>query len=124
MITSEELASLANNALDDLKGVDIVQIDISEKSSIADAMLVATGTSRRHVLSLADSVRKQAKEAGNAPLGVEGTDSGDWVLVDLGDVIVHVMTAETRDFYALEKLWSVGPENDDAAKSISGSSSL
>lgn len=104
-----KLANLAHAALDDLKAVDIVSIDIREKSSIADVMIICTGTSRRHVLSLADSVRLKAKNAGQPPLGVEGEDSADWVLVDLGDVIVHVMTADTRDFYSLEKLWSVSP---------------
>lgn len=121
-MNSHELATLAVAALEDLKGVDILQIDISKKSSIADSMLVATGTSKRHVRSLAENVRLKAKEADETPLGIEGQDSGDWVLVDLGDVIVHVMTADMREFYALEKLWSVGPAADDAAKAASSSS--
>ncbi len=110
---SHELASLATSALEDLKGRDIVEIDIAEKSNIADAMLLATGTSRRHVKSLADQVKIKAKDAGETPLGVEGEDAGEWVLVDLGDVIVHVMTEEMRDFYALEKLWSIGNQEDE-----------
>ena len=110
---SHELASLATSALEDLKGRDIVEIDIAEKANIADAMLLATGTSRRHVKSLADQVKIKAKDAGEAPLGVEGEDTGEWVLVDLGDVIVHVMTEEMRDFYALEKLWSIGNQEDE-----------
>ena len=123
-MNSNELASLAQSALEDLKGVDIVRLEIGSKSSFADAMLVATGTSRRHVMSLAGEVRLQAKQADMPPIGVEGEDSGDWVLVDLGDVIVHVMTAETREFYALEKLWAVGPDSqsaDDAAATDAGS---
>lgn len=104
---SHDLALLATTALEDLKGRDIVEIDITEKSNIADSMVVVTGTSKRHVKSLADQVRVKAKDAGEAPLGVEGEDTGEWVLVDLGDVIVHVMTEEMREFYALEKLWSV-----------------
>ena len=92
-----------------MKGVDVTVLDIAG-SSIADAMIIATGTSVRHVGSLAESVRLGAKEAGHPPLGVEGDSTSDWVLVDLGDVIVHVMTAEKREFYALEKLWSVGPD--------------
>ena len=111
-LNSEAVTALAVAALEELKGVDVVAIDITGKSSIADAMLVATGTSQRHVRSLADNVRLAAKEADHPPLGVEGDDSSDWVLVDLGDVIVHVMTAEKRDFYALEKLWSVGPDDE------------
>ena len=93
-----------------MKGVDVTVLDIEGKSSIADAMIIATGTSVRHVGSLAESVRLGAKDAGHPPLGVEGDSTSDWVLVDLGDVIVHVMTAEKREFYALEKLWSVGPD--------------
>jgi len=118
---SHELASLATTALEDLKGRDIVEIDITEKSNIADAMLVATGTSKRHVKSLADQVKTKAKDAGEAPLGVEGEDTGDWVLVDLGDVIVHVMTEEMREFYALEKLWSVAALEDDESDGSSTS---
>jgi len=117
-MSSKELVELARNALDDLKGVDLVVIDIMEKSSIADSMLVVTGTSQRHVRSLAESVRERAKSAGEPPLGVEGDASSDWVLIDLGDVIVHVMTAERRDFYALEKLWSIGPDDQDKAPSV------
>ena len=107
-MNSQEVITLALTALDDLKGIDIVEIDIRDKSSIADSMVVATGTSQRHVRSLADNVRLKAKGAGVPPIGVEGEDSGEWVLVDLGDVIVHVMTEESRGFYSLEKLWSVG----------------
>lgn len=111
-MNSQELARLALEALEDMKGQDIIEIDIQGKSTIADAMIVATGTSQRHVKSLAEHVRQSAKEAGMPPLGVEGEDSGDWVLVDLNDVIVHVMTSETREYYAIEKLWSVGPDTD------------
>ena len=113
----EALAELATTALQDLKGGDVTVLDIGRKSSIADAMIIATGTSVRHVVSLAESVRLAAKEAGHAPLGVEGDSTSDWVLVDLGDVIVHVMTDEKREFYALEKLWAVGPDEsgDDVA---------
>jgi len=74
---------------------------------------LATGTSQRHVNALAENVRLAAKAAEHPPLGVEGDSGSDWVLVDLGDVIAHVMTAEKREFYDLEKLWSVGPSTDD-----------
>jgi len=83
-------------------------------------MMVATGTSKRHVRSLGEAVRQEAKQAEHPPLGFEGGDSSDWILVDLGDVIVHVMTQEKRDFYALEKLWSVGPESDETQPSVLG----
>lgn len=106
------MTALAVSALEALKGIDVTVIDIVGKSSIADAMLVATGSSQRHVRSLAENVRVSAKDAGHPPLGVEGDDKSDWILVDLGDVIVHVMTEEKREFYALEKLWSVGPDEE------------
>ncbi len=105
-----DLSKLVQTALDDLKGIDILEIDVRGKTSIADLMIIATGTSIRHVRSLADSVRSRCKEAGQAPLGVEGDGQSDWVLVDLGDIIVHVMTDEKREFYALEKLWTVTSE--------------
>ena len=112
-LDSAALIRLATTLLEDLKGIDVVTLDIEGKSSIADAMIVATGTSVRHVHSLAENVRLGAKDAGHPPLGVEGDATSEWVLVDLGDVIVHVMTADTRDFYSLEKLWSVGPDAGD-----------
>jgi len=119
-MNSKQLIELATEATDALKGRDFTVIDISDKSTIADAMIVVTGTSNRHVRSLAESVRQSSKNAGHAPLGFEGGDSSDWVLVDLGDVIVHVMTQEKRDFYALEKLWSVGPDGDEKQPSMLG----
>lgn len=118
---SQEVIEMSVKALEDMKGVDLAVIDIVGKSSIADAMIVVTGTSQRHVKSLAESVRLSAKEASHPPLGVEGGDSSDWVLVDLGDVIVHVMTAEKREFYSLEKLWSVGPDDQDSETGVADS---
>lgn len=118
-MNSKEVIEMAVTALEDMKGIDLAVIDIVGKSSIADAMIVVTGTSQRHVRSLAESVRQSAKEAGHPPLGIEGSDSSDWVLVDLGDVIVHVMTQEKRDFYSLEKLWSVGSDDPAAASNAS-----
>ena len=112
-MNSEQLTELAVTALEDLKAQDILVMDIADKSSIADAMIVATGTSDRHVGSLASQVVEQAKAAGEKPLGIEGESSSDWVLVDLGDVIVHVMTQKSRDFYELEKLWSVSRKREE-----------
>jgi ribosome-associated protein len=120
-MNSKQVIEMAVSALEDMKGVDLVVIDIVGKSSIADAMVLVTGTSQRHVRSLAESVRLSAKEADHPPLGVEGGDSSDWVLVDLGDVIVHVMTEEKREFYSLEKLWSVGPDDEKPSASAAGS---
>jgi len=109
---SNELSTLVQSALDDLKGNDVLAIDVMGKTSIADIMVIATGTSIRHVKALADEVRVRCKAANHAPLGIEGDGQSDWVLVDLGDVIVHIMTDEKREFYALEKLWAVKSDND------------
>lgn len=101
----EQLTQLVIDALDDLKAVDIRVLDVRDKTSITDVMVVATGTSNRHVSSLADNVVEKAKQVGVPPLGTEGENIGEWVLIDLGDVVVHIMQAEVRDFYQLEKLW-------------------
>lgn len=103
----EELRDLVVNALDDVKGVDIKAIDVRGKTAITDFMVIATGTSDRHVKALADNVLKETREAGIKPLGVEGEGGAEWILLDLNDVVAHVMLREVRDFYNLEKLWSV-----------------
>jgi ribosome-associated protein len=102
------------NALDELKAKDIREIDVRGKTSIADLLVIASGTSARHVKSIADEVVKFAKQAGVMPLGVEGEREAEWVLVDLGDVIVHVMLPRIREFYGLERLWTVGDHAVDA----------
>ena len=111
----DRLQALVIDALEDLKGVDIKVLDVTGMTSITDRMVVVSGTSTRHVKSLAEHVVLKAKEAGNPPLGVEGEQAAEWVLIDLGDVVVHVMLPMVRAFYALEKLWSVG--SADAADS-------
>jgi ribosome-associated protein len=98
-------------ALDDLKAKDVREIDVRGKTSITDLLVVASGTSTRHVKSLADEVVRFAKQSGVPPIGVEGQREGEWVLVDLGDIVVHVMLPRVREFYGLERLWTVG---DDA----------
>lgn len=102
---SDELLKLAIFALEDIKGQDIVSIDVRDKTSITDYMLIATGSSSRHVKSLVDNVLEKVKERGVRPLGSEGLDTGEWALLDLGDVVVHVMLASARQFYDLERLW-------------------
>ena len=106
-VNAEALRDLAVGALDDLKGVNVVSLDVRYRTDVTDYLVVASGTSNRHVKSLSDSVIEKAKGAGARPLGVEGQDAGEWVLVDLGDVVVHVMLPATRDFYDLERLWAV-----------------
>jgi len=112
-MNAEELKDIAVNALDDLKAKDVVVIDVRDKSSITDIMIVATGTSQRQVKSLADNVSVKSKAVGVIPIGIEGADVGEWVLVDLGDVVVHVMLDQVRRFYQLERLWSVEENNDE-----------
>lgn len=104
---AEQLKEIAVAALDDLKAVDVKVLDLRGKTSVTDIMVIASGNSDRHVKALADNVVEKAKESGVRPLGVEGEREGEWVLVDLGDVVVHVMLPQVRDFYNLEKLWSV-----------------
>ena len=106
-LSGEAVLSIAKDALDDLKALEPVTLDVRELSSVTDYLLVASGTSSRHVKSLAENVLMKAKASGVRPLGVEGERTGDWVLVDFGDVVVHVMQPATRSFYDLERLWSV-----------------
>jgi ribosome-associated protein len=103
------------DAVAELKAVDVAEIDVRGKTSVCDYMVVASGTSTRHVKSIADEVVKFAKRLDYQPLGVEGEREAEWVLVDLGDVVVHVMLPRVREFYALERLWTVGdqPPGDD-----------
>ncbi|WP_272991838.1 ribosome silencing factor [Porticoccus hydrocarbonoclasticus] len=106
---SKKLIDIVVNALEDIKGKDIVTMDVSDLTDVMDQIVVASGTSSRQVKSLADNVVEDAKKAGFQPIGVEGMDTSEWVLVDFGDIVVHVMLPETRLFYELEKLWSVRP---------------
>ncbi|MCW9013342.1 MAG: ribosome silencing factor [Gammaproteobacteria bacterium] len=102
-----KLRKLVLTAIDDLKGEDAVEIDVKGKTSVTDLMIIVSGTSNRHVKSIANNIVAEAKKAKSQPLGVEGEEQGEWVLVDLGDIIVHVMQPHIREFYDLEKLWSM-----------------
>jgi ribosome-associated protein len=113
----EQLLTLVNNALDNMKAQDIVAIDVRNKSSITEYMVIATGTSTRHVKSIAGEVIREAKAAGIPPLGSEGEENAEWVLVDLNDIVVHVMLAEIRAFYNLEKLWETDSIKSDQQQS-------
>jgi len=92
-------------ALDALKAENVVTLDVSRQASFTDYMIFASGSSRRHVSAIADSVVEAAKVTGNPVLGIEGEDIGEWILVDLGDVVVHIMLPDVRLYYELEKLW-------------------
>ena len=105
---SKQLLALAEHALADLKARDVKVLDVRQLTTIADYMVVASGTSDRHVKSIADRLVQRASEAGCKPLGIEGTGSGEWVLVDMADVIVHIMQPKAREFYKLESLWDMG----------------
>ena len=112
-MNAQELQTLTVTSLEDLKGQDIVVLDVADRTTVTDCMVVVTGTSQRHVKSLANELIEKSKEAGNRPLGIEGESDGNWILVDLGDVIAHVMTRDSREFYALEKLWGMKASDDE-----------
>jgi len=104
-MNAEQLLKLVLDTLEDAKSRDVVVMDVRGKTNMTDFMVMASGTSERHVRSIAGHVAEEAKKNQILPLGMEGETVGEWVLVDLGDVIVHVMKPETREFYQLEKLW-------------------
>ncbi len=103
----DELKKMVMGALEDLKAEDITVLDVTGKTTVTDWIFVASGSSSRHVKSIANNVAVTARQADRPPLGVEGETEGEWVLVDLGDVIVHVMQRQVREYYDLESLWSV-----------------
>lgn len=106
-MTADELKNLAVTALEDIKAVDIMTFDVRGVTAITDIMVIASGTSDQHVRALANTVLRAAKDACVRPLGTEGERDGEWILIDLNDIVVHLMQRRARDFYNLEKLWSV-----------------
>jgi ribosome-associated protein len=110
---SRELKKLLMSALEDMKANHIVCLDVRKLTDVMDYMVIASGSSNRHVKALSGNVTEAAKRAGVRPLGVEGLDGAEWVLVDFGDVVVHVMLPATRDFYDLERLWSAVPASSE-----------
>jgi len=114
--TPKQLAAFVMDVLDDLKAEDIRCLDVRHLTTITDMMVIASGRSDRHVRALADAVVEQCKEFGWRPLGVEGQQAGEWILVDLADVVVHVMLPRTRDFYDLEKLWDISSPGGEVAE--------
>ncbi len=111
-----KLTDLVVTALDDLKGQQITVLDVSALTTMTDRMVIASGNSDRQVKALAGQVTTRAREAGVRPMGIEGEKEAEWILVDFGDVVVHIMQAQTRAFYQLEKLWDL-PQREAQAES-------
>lgn len=115
-MNSQELRDLIVAVLEDGKAKDIVKLDVRDMTTMTDFMVVASGTSNRHVRALANAVADKAREAGHRPVGIEGEEGSEWVLLDLQDALVHVMLPRVREFYNLEKLWSLRPLSKTVAK--------
>lgn len=109
-LTTDQLQKLVVSSLEDYKATDIMVIDVSGRSPLTERLVIASGNSTRHVKSMSENLIVKAKATGCPPLGVEGAREGEWVLVDLNDVIVHLMLPQTRAFYNLEKLWEVSAD--------------
>jgi len=114
-MNSEQLSDLVVNALEEVKAKDIVKLDVRNMTTVTDYMIVASGTSNRHVRALAEAVAEKSRQAGHKPAGIEGEEGSEWVLLDLQDTLVHVMLPRVREFYNLEKLWSLSPATDALA---------
>ena len=114
-MTFEQLRDLVISSLEDFKAIDIQQIDVSGQNPLTDLFVIASGNSSRHVKSMAENLVLKAKAAGCPPLGIEGGGGAEWVLVDLNDVIVHLMLPQTRAFYNLEKLWEASSQRRSSA---------
>jgi ribosome-associated protein len=118
--TPKEIAAFVLEVLDDLKAQDVRCLDVGHLTSMMDFMIVASGRSDRHVRSLDDTLVERCEELGLPLLGMEGQEAGEWVLVDLADVVVHVMLPRTREFYDIEKLWDISTPRDDADRNSLG----
>lgn len=116
--SADELREIVIHALEDFKATDIQEIDVSGQNPLTDLFVIASGNSSRHVKSMAENLLTRVKAAGFQPLGVEGEKQADWVLVDLNDIIVHLMQPKTRAFYNLEKLWEAGPSRRRSAAPV------
>ena len=112
-----QIEELVKTSLDDDKAENIIAIDLTGKSAIADTMVIASGRSQRHVSAIADHLLRRLKSGGQKGVTVEGLEAGDWVLVDAGDVIVHIFRPEVRNFYNIEKMWMMDIETPESASS-------
>ncbi len=116
-LTTDQLQQLVVSSLEDFKAADITVIDVSGRSPLTDRLVIASGNSTRHVKSMSENLIMKAKSIGHQPLGVEGAREGEWILVDLNDVIVHLMLPQTRAFYNLEKLWEASADRRSGVSS-------
>jgi len=105
-LQDEQLKAFIIEQLEEMKAKEIATIDVADISDITDTLIICTGTSKRHVRSIGEQTALAAKNAGETPLGVEGLEGSEWVLIDMGNIVVHIMQDETRQFYQLEKLWT------------------
>ena len=108
---SKNLKNIIINALEDIKAVDVVTITVSSLTDVMDTMIIASGNSHRQVKALANNVLSDAKTAGFFPIGVEGENNREWILIDFGDVVTNIMLPASREFYDLDRLWLLRPEN-------------
>ena len=108
---SENLKKIIIRALEDIKAVDVVTIAVSSLTDVMDTMIIASGNSHRQVKALANNVLSDAKNAGFSPIGIEGENSGEWILIDFGDIVTNIMLPSSRKFYDLDRLWLLRPEN-------------
>lgn len=113
-LSTPAVSELVLAVLDDMKAQSTTRLDVRHLTSMTDEMVIASGRSDRHVRAIAQALLERCKAVGFEPIGVEGFESGEWVLVDLGDVVVHIMLPKVRDFYSLEKLWGIAPRQDEA----------
>jgi ribosome-associated protein len=111
---SDNLKQVVQDALEDAKARDVAWLDVTKQTDITDYMVVASGTSSRHVKSIVEQAIEGASKSGNKPVGVEGMEEGEWVLIDLVDIVVHVMLPKVREFYDLERLWSMGSTKSES----------
>jgi ribosome-associated protein len=116
MMTLKKAAEKLIVALEDMKAINIKTIDVRKQTSITDMMMIATGRSNRQVRAIADKILETAKQIGLPLLGMEGQKEGEWILVDLGDFVIHIMQAEIREYYQLEKLWTPEPKKPRASR--------
>lgn len=111
-MTLDKQTKIVENVIDDLKGENVITLNVMKQCDDIEAIIIATGRSIQHVKSMATNVSAEAKRVGMVVLGIEGKQQSEWALVDLGEVVVHLMTEKTRDFYKLEKLWSTEEDED------------